>query len=47
MYTLLESSAQTSEAHRPLCTDLQKRDRIFQLIPLRPLLQLFYEPFET
>ena len=32
MYTLLESSARTSRAHRPP----KIRDRIFQLIPLLP-----------
>src|SRR6195952_3915201 len=32
MYTQLDSSAWTSRAHRPL----KIRDRIFQLIPLRP-----------
>src|ERR1700712_4647469 len=32
MYSLLESSARTSRAHRPL----KIRDRIIQLIPLRP-----------
>src|ERR1700712_5026669 len=32
MYTLLEYSARTSRAHRPL----KIRDRIFQLITLRP-----------